>query len=218
MGNKSYYRANRIAEEIVSQIPHLIEVEKLTQTKTAERLGISKNTVEKYCKKHGLKTQRTGPRNGELHTGWKGGVKYMKGYKYVYSYDHPNRTHDNYMAEHRLVMEQKLGRLLDRKEVVHHIDGNPLNNQPDNLMVFGSNKEHLAVDLKGKVPNWTPDGKERINNRRRNYSGMLAYAQQKKKTPEQKQETRRIRYQRKRSLLLSESNDGQQLQLSCHPS
>jgi hypothetical protein len=115
-------------------------------------------------------------------------------------------------------MEQKLGRLLDRKEVVHHIDGNPQNNHPDNLMVFGSNKEHLAVDLKGKVPNWTAEGKERINNRRRNYSGMLAYTQQKKKTPEQKQETRRIRYQRKRSLLLSGSNDGQQLQLSCHPS
>ena len=34
---------------------------------------------------------------------------------------------------HRYVMEQKLGRKLLRTEIVHHIDGNKLNNNPDNL-------------------------------------------------------------------------------------
>lgn len=44
---------------------------------------------------------------------------------------------------HRVVAEQKLGRKLLPGEVVHHIDGDRLNNHPDNLMVFSSQAEHL---------------------------------------------------------------------------
>lgn len=174
MANRSEFRHNRIPEEKSNKIQCLIELQKVTQKKAAEILGVSLNFVERYCKKEGIKTQRTGPRNGDQHTGWKGGVKYLKGYRYVHTHTHPNRTHDNYIAEHRLVMEKKLGRYLERKEVVHHIDGNPLNNEPDNLIVFGSNADHLKVDLKGRVPNWTPEGKANLQkeaDRRRIYQG-----------------------------------------------
>lgn len=37
---------------------------------------------------------------------------------------------------HRVVAEQKIGRKLTRYEVVHHIDGDKLNNDPDNLEVM----------------------------------------------------------------------------------
>lgn len=43
---------------------------------------------------------------------------------------------------HRIVAEQMLGRPLKPGEVVHHIDGNKRNNNPENLMVFASQKEH----------------------------------------------------------------------------
>ena len=43
---------------------------------------------------------------------------------------------------HRVVAEQKLGRPLREGEVVHHIDGNKHNNDPQNLMVFESQAEH----------------------------------------------------------------------------
>ena len=43
---------------------------------------------------------------------------------------------------HRIVAEQKLGRKLSPGEVVHHIDGVIRNNDPNNLMVFPSQKEH----------------------------------------------------------------------------
>ncbi|WP_243259146.1 HNH endonuclease signature motif containing protein [Clostridium sp. 'deep sea'] len=46
--------------------------------------------------------------------------------------------------EHRVVAEKKLGRKLRKGEVVHHIDGDKLNNSPDNLMVFSSQEEHAA--------------------------------------------------------------------------
>lgn len=40
--------------------------------------------------------------------------------------------------EHRLLVEEKLGRLLFDFEVAHHIDGNKENNNPDNLCVLFS--------------------------------------------------------------------------------
>ena len=43
---------------------------------------------------------------------------------------------------YRELMENLLGRKLKKEEVVHHIDNNPLNNTPTNLMVFPSSKEH----------------------------------------------------------------------------
>jgi hypothetical protein len=39
-------------------------------------------------------------------------------------------------ADHRTVAERALGRSLKSDEVVHHVDGNKLNNQPPNLIVM----------------------------------------------------------------------------------
>ncbi|GKX27862.1 hypothetical protein SH1V18_03420 [Vallitalea longa] len=46
--------------------------------------------------------------------------------------------------EHRVVAEKKIGRKLRDGEVVHHMDGNKLNNSPDNLKVFRSQVEHAT--------------------------------------------------------------------------
>lgn len=45
-------------------------------------------------------------------------------------------------AAHRVMAEQMLGRALLPGEVVHHIDGNKQNNDPENLYVFASQAEH----------------------------------------------------------------------------
>jgi hypothetical protein len=46
--------------------------------------------------------------------------------------------------EHRIVAEQILGRPLEPGEIVHHIDRDGRNNDPSNLMIFGSRAEHMA--------------------------------------------------------------------------
>lgn len=48
---------------------------------------------------------------------------------------------------HRWVMEKHLGRRLTKEEVVHHIDGNKLNNKIKNLKLFKNQAEHHAHHL-----------------------------------------------------------------------
>ena len=45
---------------------------------------------------------------------------------------------------HRLVVEEAIGRKLLREEIVHHIDGDRLNNTPSNLMIMSSS-EHARL-------------------------------------------------------------------------
>ncbi len=80
---------------------------------------------------------------GPKNPGWKGGRERTHyGYIRVYAPDHPH-NHRNMMLEHRLVMEQMLGRLLERHEVVHHINGVRDDNRPENLKLYASNSQHI---------------------------------------------------------------------------
>jgi hypothetical protein len=83
-------------------------------------------------------------RKGILAGGYKGGIKHLSnGYIFILSHDHPNKTKEGYVLEHRLVMEKKIGRILKKKEVVHHINEIRNDNRPENLMLFNNLTEHI---------------------------------------------------------------------------
>ena len=87
--------------------------------------------------------------HNEQNGNWKHGIT-STGYKRI------NRNGER-IAEHRAVMEDRLGRKLKEGEVVHHIDYNKTNNKTDNLCfsgkVFGLiTKERSMCKKKQHVP------------------------------------------------------------------
>ena len=59
-----------------------------------------------------------------------------QGYVLIYAPSHPRTSKTNKMFEHRLVMEQVLGRYLEPHENVHHKNGNRQDNRPENLELW----------------------------------------------------------------------------------
>lgn len=67
-------------------------------------------------------------------------------YRLIYNPNHPYCSKKGYVREHRLVMENFLGRFLLRNEIVHHKDGNTLNNEVSNLEVMNK-REHDRMNV-----------------------------------------------------------------------
>jgi len=78
---------------------------------------------------------------GKNNPNWKGG-KFLqsKGYVLIYSPKHPYAI-DNYVLEHRLIIEKQIGRYLTPKEVTHHL-GAKDDNRPHMLMAFINQSTH----------------------------------------------------------------------------
>jgi hypothetical protein len=110
------------------------------------------------------KAKMSGPNN----PAWKGGVTYRKGKgnyvgpRYVRSpkWATPMARKDGYVMEHRLVMAQRIGRLLERSEVVNHINHDPRDNRLENLELYPSNGDHKRGEAgryaTGAANHWSP--------------------------------------------------------------
>jgi hypothetical protein len=72
---------------------------------------------------------------------------YRSGYWRVCKPEHPMATKQGYVAEHRLVMEQAIGRYLEAGEVVHHINHDRGDNRIENLRLM-SDSEHRAMHMR----------------------------------------------------------------------
>jgi len=116
---------------------------KKSSVKIAEENDSSYDTILRWLRKHGIKIRTASEAcSGELHHEWKGGIQNNgKNHLKIYSPLHPN-AHKNSVYKHRLIMEEYLGRYLTDKEVVHHINGNGLDNRIENLKLFSNGGEH----------------------------------------------------------------------------
>jgi hypothetical protein len=80
---------------------------------------------------------------------WKGGkAKCTKGYIMVKlqssDFYAPMTNKQRYVMEHRLVMAKSLGRCLTNEEVVHHKNGNVIDNRLENLEIL-NNSQHSHI-------------------------------------------------------------------------
>lgn len=85
--------------------------------------------------------------SNNLH--WKGGVVIVSPskrirYRLIRKPDHPFARKNGYVAEHRLIMEKAFGRFLRHEEIIHHINGDTLDNRIANL-VLTDRAKHAAI-------------------------------------------------------------------------
>lgn len=132
-----YYRVQRYGKDDLSPIrtwePHEPECSIHKCTKPVHSGGL--------CGMHLYRVRQHGDA-GHPETLRPGNSRFVmtNGYVRVRSKDHPDANSDGYMLEHRLVMEQKLGRRLTKAESVHHVNGNRADNRPENLELWSKSQ------------------------------------------------------------------------------
>lgn len=88
---------------------------------------------------------RTAFQVGENAAHFTGGVTVSHGRMWVLAPGHPYANRRGYISRARRVCEQLLGRYLAPIEVVHHLDENPLNDSPENLVVCPDQETHMRL-------------------------------------------------------------------------
>lgn len=114
-----------------------------------KKFGLKRSTVYRRLIEYNISRRGFGGHKNQINgtkkalTGkpsWNSGKKkksyFRKGYKYILTPDNPMSRKDGYLAEHRLVLSNHLGRLLRKKELVHHKNGIKDDNRIENLVIL----------------------------------------------------------------------------------
>lgn len=98
-----------------------------------------------------ISKSRIGKNIGKNNHNWNGGrITNTHGYILINVKDRPN-TYRNYILEHRYIMEEHIGRFLDKNETVHHINGNKTDNRIENLELLTRSSHASLHSPKGSL-------------------------------------------------------------------
>lgn len=140
-GGKKYHNKQPIKPNYKGICKYCMEEFETYRNKTAQE--------PKFCS-----VQCTGRyQTNEKNPAYNGGKYLCNGYHALFLPDHPYASKKNIVLEHRVIMEKKIGRYLKPEEVVHHKDGIKTNNDPNNLILFKNNSDHMKYHAKLKKEN-----------------------------------------------------------------
>lgn len=121
-----------------------------TRGEVAKELNLSATYVGRIAAQIGIKYQDS------FHVGH---ITTYSGYRMILMPDHHEADSKGYVREHRLIMEQHIGRRLESDEVVHHANNDKSDNRIENLVLM-SKSDHVFLHHAGKVGRG-PDKKPR---------------------------------------------------------
>ena len=103
----------------------------------------------KYCSQE---CYQSAPKlKGEDCPNFKTGKKITHGGMQVQSHGNRRANAYGYVFEHLLVAERAMGKPVPIGAAVHHVNGNPLDNRPDNLVVCENNAFHLYLHARTRI-------------------------------------------------------------------
>jgi len=90
-------------------------------------------------------------RKGSSNPSWLGGRIIVNGYVLCYCPNHPKAyKKGQYVQEHILIMEKHIGRFLNKKEIVHHINKDRSDNRIENLQLMTQSNHVRLHNLERK--------------------------------------------------------------------
>lgn len=119
--------------------------EKLSMKQIAGLFNCKNTTIANHMTKFNIKRRNhvdAGRLEGDRHIGNR---KYNDGYIMVFMPDHPYAMSCGNVLEHRLVLEEKLGRYLDPDEHGHHLNGIKDDNRPENLVAMPKARHNQSL-------------------------------------------------------------------------
>jgi len=128
---------------------HLLNNQKLREEGKPHPLKDRKVPADQRLK---MSLAKKGLYCGPNHPRWKGGRKKSGNYFMIWSPYHPYKNPNNYVLEHRLVIEEQIKRFLKPGEISHHINGITDDNRPENLMAFKGHSIHSSLHKSKRKP------------------------------------------------------------------
>lgn len=120
--------------------------------------------VKGMCKKHNQRINKNGTTEITMREKGTGSIN-ENGYKRTW-----DKTNNVFL--HRKIAEQALGRKLPRSVIVHHVDGNPLNNENNNLVICENDAYHKLLHIRAEALACCGDANKRRCSICRNYDNV----------------------------------------------
>jgi hypothetical protein len=145
--SKEWYKNNEHPKNRIGKTPW--NKGKKMSDKSKKKLSLSRKKLSPEIfkaagKKGGLTRKLSGVFKGANNPMWKGGKRNQNGYVFVLAPEHPKVYRGGYYPEHRIIMEKKIGRILESYEIVHHRNGKRNDNRIENLEIVAL-KNHYGI-------------------------------------------------------------------------
>lgn len=128
-----------------------------TYEEVGKELGMPPRSVKNWMKYHEISKKEFIPYRFNRHHAWTGGIFERNGYLFIncdiLNYNEFNPTHkQRYVMEHINLAEKQLTKIpLPENFIVHHLDGDTMNNEVENLAILTKSQHAFYHNMERRL-------------------------------------------------------------------